>query len=303
MSNLKTAKSFIKNYLPEKIVKLIKLENIIIEKDSFIEAELSEVFSDILYKVNLAGRDAYLYFLFEHKSFPEPRISLQLLKYMIKIWEQKIKQNQANDLPLIIPLVIYHGKTNWNIDLRLSGILQTIPVELEEYIPDYKYLIYDLSSYDNQDIKGEVRLRIFFELVTAIYQGDFGTRFKKALKILEELKDKTTVMEYFKTMLTYSINVQEDLNAQKLSQLAGEISQERSDQIMSIAEQLKEEGRQEGKQEGMVELVEKLLFRKFKSVPNKYREKLREQDKTKLEIIATEILEMEDIEELKDYLN
>ena len=95
MSNLKTAKSFIKNYLPEKIVKLIKLENIIIEKDSFIEAELSEVFSDILYKVNLAGRDAYLYFLFEHKSFPEPRISLQLLKYMIKIWEQKIKQNQA----------------------------------------------------------------------------------------------------------------------------------------------------------------------------------------------------------------
>jgi predicted transposase YdaD len=33
-----------------------------------IEKELEELFSDILYKVNLAGQEAYLYFLFEHKS-------------------------------------------------------------------------------------------------------------------------------------------------------------------------------------------------------------------------------------------
>ncbi len=67
-------------------------------------------------------------------------------------------------------------------------------------------------------------------------------------------------------------------------------------------EQGKKEGKKEGKQEGMLELVEKLLLRKFKSVSDEYREKLKEQDKAKLEIIATEILEMEDIEELEDYL-
>ena len=64
-----------------------------------------------------------------------------------------------------------------------------------------------------------------------------------------------------------------------------------------------EKGRQEGRQEGMLELVEKQLLKKFKSVPQEYRERLKKQDKAKLEIIATEILEMEDIEELKDYLD
>ncbi|WP_083996202.1 Rpn family recombination-promoting nuclease/putative transposase [Desulfosporosinus acididurans] len=34
-------------------------------------------------------KDGYLYLLFEHKSYPSPKRALQLLKYILNIWEQK----------------------------------------------------------------------------------------------------------------------------------------------------------------------------------------------------------------------
>ena len=41
-------------------------------------------------------------FLFEHKSYASEDIAFQLLKYMIEIWEAKIKKEGTNELPIII---------------------------------------------------------------------------------------------------------------------------------------------------------------------------------------------------------
>lgn len=63
---------------------------------------------------------------------------------MRNIWDLEMKQGK-NKLPLIIPLVIYHGRRKWTIGVKLSDILDDIPEEIEEYIPDFKYLSYDFS--------------------------------------------------------------------------------------------------------------------------------------------------------------
>ena len=36
------------------------------------------------------GGSSYVYVLFEHKSYPERLISLHLLRYMVRIWEQAV---------------------------------------------------------------------------------------------------------------------------------------------------------------------------------------------------------------------
>jgi hypothetical protein len=51
--------------------------------------------------------------LFEHKSFPYRFTALQLLKYMVGVWELHLKQFPGQILPTIIPLVIYHGIGPW----------------------------------------------------------------------------------------------------------------------------------------------------------------------------------------------
>lgn len=64
MTDKKAAISLLENYLPTKILDLLDLQNIVLEKDSMIEEELKDVFSDLIYKVRLNGKEAYLNFLF-----------------------------------------------------------------------------------------------------------------------------------------------------------------------------------------------------------------------------------------------
>lgn len=70
-----------------------------------------------------------------------------------------------------------------------------------------------------------------------------------------------------------------------------------------IFEEGKEEGREEGREEGKVDLLIKQLIKKFKIVPEEYKIKLMNLPKETIEIIGTEIFDMESIDELKRYFN
>ena len=91
-SDKSNAKSFLENYLPKKILEITDLDSLELCKGSFIEKNLQEFYSDMLYKVNFQKEPAYIYFLFEHKSYPDNLIHIQLLEYIIKIWKLEIKQ-------------------------------------------------------------------------------------------------------------------------------------------------------------------------------------------------------------------
>src|SRR5215813_2862601 len=83
-----TATDFLVNYLPPEIVALLDLSVPELAKDSFIDEELRQHFSDLLYRVKLrSGDDAFVYILFEHKSTPDGWTAFQLLRYEVRIWE------------------------------------------------------------------------------------------------------------------------------------------------------------------------------------------------------------------------
>ncbi|HBQ27925.1 MAG TPA: transposase [Desulfotomaculum sp.] len=139
---VEVAKDFLNNYLPENIMKVIDVDTLEPQKDSFINEELQEVFSDMLFKVNINNREGYVYILFEHKSYISKDIAFQLLKYMLEIWEAKIKKEKTYKLPVIIPLVIYHGKDSWNIRTTLGELItgyEELPKEIQKFIPDYVF--------------------------------------------------------------------------------------------------------------------------------------------------------------------
>lgn len=70
----------------------MKIQNLEPQKDSFVSPELEENFSELLFQVEILGKESYLYFLFEHKSFRNKGLALQLLKYMVEIWEVKVNR-------------------------------------------------------------------------------------------------------------------------------------------------------------------------------------------------------------------
>ena len=67
MNNRKNARDFLQHYLPENIVHLVDLDDIVILKDSFIDPGYKESFSDIIYETKISGKTGYVYFLLNTK--------------------------------------------------------------------------------------------------------------------------------------------------------------------------------------------------------------------------------------------
>ena len=297
------ARDFLKNYLPENILDEVDLTDINIAKDSFVDKELKESFSDILYNVSINDRDGYIYLLFEHKSYLDKMTPVQLLSYITDIWELHENQSTEDKLPPIIPILIYHGKKRWSFGDQLSELIGDSPESIVDYIPDYRYLVYDFSEYSDSEIKGEIKLRIFLKLISHIFDDDFENGLRKVLPLMNKLQEKSTGMEYIETVVKYILNTGEEMSLQELNKKVKDISSEGSEFIMTIAEKLIEEGKREGRREAMEDMVIKLLKNKFNNLPKKYKTKIKGLNIEKLELIFNQLTDIDRLSELDDYLN
>ncbi len=61
--SLTVAKDFLNNYLPQKIAETIDLDTLEPQKDSHIDENLKENFSDLLFKATINKQEGYLYCL------------------------------------------------------------------------------------------------------------------------------------------------------------------------------------------------------------------------------------------------
>jgi len=251
------AKSFIEHYLPKEILDAVDIQSLEPQKDSFVREDLSEVFSDLLFRTTIANKRGYFYFLFEHKSYQSRQVALQLLSYMVEIW--KSYKEKESQLPLIIPMVIAHGRSNWNTSMQFADLVQEydeLEVNLQKYVPNYQYILFDLSCYSNEEIKGNVQLRILMEVFRDIFKvntAQFMNTLERSVLALQELEDRETRTAYFQTLIHYIFNVRKDLTKSEVNEFSERIEQtfpEGSVIIMSLREEFIKEGRQEGRQEG-----------------------------------------------------
>ena len=312
---VEVAKDFLNNYLPGSIMKIVDMSTLEPQKDSFINKELQEVFSDMLFRVNIDKREGYIYFLFEHKSYTSKNISFQLLKYMLEIWESKMNKERIQELPIIIPLVIYHGKNKWNISTNLGEMIngyKELPEDVRKYIPEYEYLLYDISGYTDEEIKGGVINKIVMTTLRDIQTKDIEGVIESIYKMIEyliELEDKQTGIEYFETLMKYVFNARVDLTKEAIIKVMDKIEStypEGSDLVMTLAEKFREEGKEKGIEIGEVKSLIKttirLLTKKFGVLPDKTKEKISKLDADTLEIIIVEIFEYKSLEDINKYL-
>jgi predicted transposase/invertase (TIGR01784 family) len=250
----------------------LDLSGLEIVKDSLIEKDLSDYYSDMLYKVALAGQPGFIYVLFEHKSYYERYVQLQLLEYMVKIWRLFIKQQKKGRkaaLPIVIPLLICHGKRPWpeNRD-RLSSLLAGPTEELSAYIPDFGFERYDLTRYSDDEIKGTLMTRVVQLLFKYAFDPNLQTKLPDILSLMKRLTQQETGLQYFETILRYLFSIMEDITTETIKEIAEKaLSKKEGESIMTLAEKLRREGeirgKLEGKLEGLVDAIEMGMILKF----------------------------------------
>ena len=256
LSRREAARDFVLYYLPADLVELLDVESLVVSKDTFVDKDLREHFSDILYQVDLKeGDSAYIYLLFEHKSYSDPLIALHLLRYMIKIWEQAVKQGEARPFSPVIPIVVYHGKSRWNAGPDFYALFD-LPDGLQAYMPNFCYLLCDLSHRSDEEIRGTVTLKAAFLLLKHIFSDDLSDRLPQILSLLKSLSDKQSGLEYLETILKYLASGTDKVGAEELKKVVTEILEDQGENIMpTIAEQWIEQGIQQDIQQGKLQSV------------------------------------------------
>jgi predicted transposase/invertase (TIGR01784 family) len=220
------------------------------DKDTFIDQKLSRCYADVLYHIQFKKKPAYLYFLFEHKSWEPDFPGVQLLKNMIRIWETHVEHHKGTQkLPPIIPMLIYHGKYPWKVDTNFISLFD-IPDTLTKYIPAFSFELSDVSHMPEEKIKGDVELRIVLTAFRYIFHPDIMSRLKDIFKLFGELPDKTKFNQYLEALLIYLASNIKDVKPEQLRDAVNEVLEEGGAMMSTVFQQILQKGEEIGVKEG-----------------------------------------------------
>jgi len=258
LSEPERARAFFKAFLPEELLEHMDLGSIQHVKKSFVDKGLKEHFSDMLFRVRASYGQAHIYILVEHKSHPEAMVALQLLRYMLRIYEHQAKEGRG--LSPVIPMVFYHGEEAWRAPKRLRELFGDVPSSVEEHIPDYSFRFVDLSMVPDEEL--EVLRGIGASLVVMKHiwrPEELLERLRRLLSspVRGDIIDRREVLMHYIAGSTPS--EKEEVFWQIAEAIGGEAI------VGSIAEKWfeeglekgREEGREEGRKLGLVEGIEK----------------------------------------------
>jgi len=255
MRRKETAADIIKNYLPKNIVKQMDMKTLQPAHEKFTDKEFKKHYSDVIYTVDISGHMSYIYILFEHKSYQDRFVSLQILRNMVKIWENHIKRVKGiKKLPFIFPVLFYQGKKGWKFGNNFCNIIDTdgIP-EAERYIPDFMYQVFDLPNMPDYQITGDITTQVFMLTMKHIFREDFPDRVKDIVRLFHYLKDPNNLRDFIEISLrymSYGYDKESEERQEEINKKIGEVIKEGAN-MSTVIDNWIEEGKEEGKEEGI----------------------------------------------------
>jgi predicted transposase/invertase (TIGR01784 family) len=143
---------FNKQFLPKDILDKLDLNTLELDTVSYITDELKQNFADVVWKCILKkdGREVRITLLYEHKSYIEKYPHFQLLRYIQGAWDTQIKQHK---MPFMtIPIVLYHGRQDWD-EAAFESYFGGLDPELLRFLPCFDYVLINLQKYSDATIR------------------------------------------------------------------------------------------------------------------------------------------------------
>ncbi|WP_440030429.1 Rpn family recombination-promoting nuclease/putative transposase [Chromobacterium amazonense] len=254
LSDIDTARDFLAIHLPPALRDLCDLGTLRQEAASFIEPDLQAYYSDMLYSVQAKGQPGYIYCVIEHQSSPDKLMAFRLMRYSIAAMQHHLKQGHER-LPLVVPLLFYHGSvspypfsTNW---LDLFDLPDTARAVYQQPFP-----LVDVTAMSDDDILQHRRIALLELVQRHIRQRD-----------MMELADPLVFLfglglcsdEQIESLLNYILQVGDTEQPELLLETLAHSSPQYEGVVMTIAQKLEqraeirglERGRQEGEQLGL----------------------------------------------------
>ena len=307
------AADFVRNYLPPAIVNSLDLASLEVQKESFVDEKLEENFADLIYRVRLRNSQetAFVCLLFEHKSSPDKWVALQILGYLLKFWE-RLKANKAKTLPLIFPVLFYHGETRWNYSASFSALLDQRDLaadarrEWQPYTPNFSYYLCDLSALDETEIRGQAIVRATLLMMKNIHRLHEAPHLLNVWQAFGKLENQSAI-QYIRVMLKYASEANATLTKGEILDSIEQSFTKRGEKVMApFVEEFRQEGieigLQQGLKQGVTEMTLRQLEKKVGRVTITQKRTISKLPIPKLTQLSEDLLDFQAAEDLKRWL-
>lgn len=250
------ARDFMELHLPAELRAICDLNTLKLESGSFVEDDLRQYFSDVLYSLKTSAGEGYIHVLIEHQSTPDKHMAFRLMRYAVAAMQRHLAAGNKT-LPLVIPVLFYTGKrspypysTRWLdefTDPKRAGKLYS-----------NAFPLVDVTVIPDDEIAGHRSMAALTLLQKHIHQRDLAELMDKLAPILLTgyLSSSQVV-----SLVHYIVQAGEASDAEAFVRELAQRVPQHGDVLMTIAQQLEQKGiekgiqlgRQEGRNEGKLE--------------------------------------------------
>ncbi len=261
LSHLPVARGLIEMRLPLEVQLAIDLDTLGIESGSYIDADLREKHSDLPLSARLAEsvepveadvqirrnrNEVLVYVLFEHKSESDPLTVLQLLSYIVRIWERRVRDG----LPLctIIPIVVYHGASRWSAAQRLEDLV-LVPESMKDFQVRFGFQLLDLSQLPDDQIIGDPLLQSTLCLLKYSRSTRLASELRHILELVAASTEATLQAFWIRAIGVYVMAVNKNIDSKEMEYIVSDVFPTLIEPG-SLAHRLLIQGREEGLEAG-----------------------------------------------------
>jgi predicted transposase YdaD len=252
--------------LPAHVVSEVDWASLRRESGSVVDPELRETESDLLFTARLRGGQRLLvYVLLEHQSTVDPWMALRMLRYVVRLlerWRQEHPESPV--LPLILPLVMYHGAGGvWTAPRRVEELFD-LPEEgrarWQGLVPRFEYLLDDLTAEREEALKtrpGPPLARLAWRVLRYGRSGELARRLPEWAALFTQVRAGVEGEEQLVVLIRYLLIVGDQAAHEATRRvLKSALGEQRAEELMrSYGEELIERGVQQGLAKGLAQGV------------------------------------------------
>ena len=305
------ARTLLRAFLPDQQLRALDLESLRCVPGSFVDEQLRERQTDLLFSVRCRDAPVLVYLLFEHKSTQDRWLVLQLLGYINRIWSLWRKQHgERCRLPMILSIVLYHGGRPWSQPLRLIDLCDAEGRNLELLGPSQPTLpltLIDLSRFTEAQIEsacahGSALATLTMLIMKSIRGTGLVRRLRAWTPVVRRARAETGGRQMLELLVHYLLLAsREEVDVLQLKDvLSHAVGSEAEELVMNTGEKLIRQGEQQGMREGMREALASGLVARFGAIPQNIQERMKTADLETLQRWHARAIVVEGLDEAFD---
>lgn len=160
--NAELCSQFLRNYMNMPVLKNVRPEDIEDVTERYLPMFTEERNSDTVKRIKIEGNNTLFFVsLIEHKTKVDYNVSMQMLRYMVYIWEDYEKEmerkkkgiSKTKDFryPPILPIVYYEGSGKWTAVRNIQDRVLADKA-FEPFTPKFFYKLIQLNDYSVEEL-------------------------------------------------------------------------------------------------------------------------------------------------------